>query len=134
MRFVILLAACLFAGNAYAAPQMPKDLQGKWCVDDIFTSNTATVGTKSCIGLNEGAAYIVSPRGYFHDGDHCDVVKIRKHAAPPWDDSFRHPWLGPIYHLAFKCREGDMEGFNPGIIKQRWQTVGERLEIKRSLQ
>jgi hypothetical protein len=95
----IIIGALVLASVAHAAPQMPKELQGKWCVinsiahrgDDTILDYCDVDNGEEPIEVTSGYYDLVSDLG-------CDLLNVSGH--------------GP-YQLTFKC----------GVITTKWSKI-----------
>jgi hypothetical protein len=126
---------------AHAAPDMPNELQGKWClmdskvpgVEGTYNLSYNKVGYQDDWSKKHCEELITVTRsGYFTEHDwNCDLVSVSKQgsAIEPRQGAYKHKFYkGPLYRLTFKCsgyRGGDITKTSNEV----WQLDGTVLEL-----
>ena len=129
-----LLGALACASPLEAAPLIPEEYQGGWCLsDDDATGRElpqgnlpATYHWGSCDKNSDDTLQVTS--GGFTTGEvRCRSVEVTKINVYPWGKRAHvNPW-GPILHIKFRCeRAGQM--WTTGA--QSWQREKDYIMIK----
>jgi hypothetical protein len=123
-RLLMIGAAALaFAGGASAA-EMPKDLQGDWCVV-VPGKFMYSQEPEACPPAGEpDMTMTVDARGFSAFEDLCYLRKVTLIDVYPWGRKpykntgqvYKNPW-GQAYEMTFRCLGMDAPAT---IVKQRW--------------
>jgi hypothetical protein len=120
-RFIIPLAAVMIltTAPAHGEPQIPREMQGKWCGSPLYPLAPLQSYYPGPCGVDDGVEMEITASGFNAAGNwQCTAIRVTKFNVPSYKGSSINPW-GPGYRIKFRCNK--REGGNTVVTEYVWQ-------------